>query len=86
MVYFNGKKLEKSKPQLIDSISDMTTTHDPYVSAKGGLEACLLMLKVDLKRGGSFGIMRYYILQLLKEKMTGQLTLWTRWGRLGERG
>jgi len=64
----------------------MGGTHEPYVSVKGGLEACLLMLKVDLKKGGMHGIIRYYILQLLKEKMTGQLTLWTRWGRLGERG
>lgn len=30
--------------------------------------------------------MRYYILQLLREKLNGQLTLWTRWGRLGDRG
>jgi len=64
----------------------MAGTHEPFVSVKGGLEACLLMLKVDLKKGGTHGVMRYYILQLLREKLNGQFTLWTRWGRLGERG
>ena len=63
----------------------MLETHEPYKSPEG-LEACLLLLKVDLKRGGNYKEMRYYILQLLKEKLTGQLTLWTRWGRLGDRG
>lgn len=43
-------------------------------------------MKVDIKRGSLFGIMRYYVLQLLEEKKNGYLTLWTRWGRLGERG
>ena len=46
---------------------------------------CVLLMKADIK-GGYHGTMRYYIIQLLREKKTGYLTLWTRWGRLGERG
>lgn len=48
----------------------MVDTHEPYKSPEG-LEACLLLLKIDLKRGGAYKEMRYYILQLLKEKLTG---------------
>ena len=70
LAYFNGKKLEKEKPQIIDSVSEMVETHEPYKSPEG-LEACLLLLKVDLKRGGNYKEMRYYILQLLKEKLNG---------------
>jgi hypothetical protein len=70
LAYFNGNKLEKEKPLIIDTVSDMVDTHEPYKSPEG-LEACLLLLKVDLKRGGAYKEMRYYILQLLKEKLTG---------------
>ncbi len=47
---------------------------------------CTLMMKVDLGKNGRWGVLRYYIAQLLKERKSGQLTLWTRWGRIGERG
>lgn len=50
------------------------------------VEMSVLLMKVDIKKGSYYGIMRYYLMQLLEEKKNGYLTLWTRWGRLGERG
>ena len=62
----------------------MQNSHELHVL--DGLEMNVLMMKVDIARGGYYGVMRYYIMQLLKEKKSGQLTLWTRWGRIGDRG
>lgn len=62
----------------------MTQTHTVY--GIDGLLSSTLMMKVDLGKNGRWGILRYYIVQLLKEKKSDQLTLWTRWGRIGERG
>lgn len=62
----------------------MTQTH--IVHELDGLQMCTLMMKVDLGKNGRWGVLRYYIAQLLKERKSDQLTLWTRWGRIGERG
>ena len=65
----------------------MHVTHEVHSIAKlEPLEMSVIMMKVDIKRGGYHSTMRYYILQLLREKLSGQFTLWTRWGRMGERG
>ena len=65
----------------------MTATHEVHIlQNKGPLEMSVLLMKVDINRGGYNGTLRYYILQLLKEKLSGQFILWTRWGRIGERG
>lgn len=79
-------KVPKAQPKLIDFQSEMQNTHEVYVlPATQPIEMSVLMMKVDIKPG-MYGIMRYYIVQLLKEKKNGYLTLWTRWGRLGDRG
>jgi hypothetical protein len=65
----------------------MQVTHEVFVpDREKRLEMSALMMKVDIAKGGYYGTMRYYILQLLREKKTGQFVLWTRWGRLGDRG
>jgi predicted DNA-binding WGR domain protein len=65
----------------------MQDTHTVHIlDPANPLEMSVLLMKVDIARGGYHSTMRFYILQLLKEKKTGHFTLWTRWGRIGERG
>jgi hypothetical protein len=63
-------KLQQEQPKLIDKVSGMTLTHMLHTmpGLRNALEMSVLMMKVDLKRGGYQGTIRYYIIQLLTDR------------------
>ncbi len=55
--------MKVNKNELVDEVSEMRNTHEAYISEEGWLEASILMMKVDIKKGGRAQcIMRFYVL------------------------
>jgi len=44
----------------------------------------VLLTKVDVK--GFFGVANFYVIQVIYDKVKNFYILWTRWGRIGDRG
>ncbi|CDW80451.1 nad(+) adp-ribosyltransferase-3 [Stylonychia lemnae] len=64
---------------LIDEVSEMQDTHEIVYDMN------VQLMKVDLQVGLN-GLLRFYNMQLLKEKVNDRFVLWTRWGRINEQG
>eukprot|EP00347_Sterkiella_histriomuscorum_P010982 403374198 len=64
---------------IIDKQSEMSETHQIYESFN------ILLQKAEVHQG-RHGVFRFYVMQLLKEKLNDRYVLWTRWGSIGDTG